>query len=147
MGTPNQGGNGAHLGQLLLNVASVFVAADNHLLQHLERDSEWLQQQLGQYGSISSDFITKFAYEEYKTPTVLGHTILVVPRASAVVPGQSDAEPICIHANHIHMVKFQARSDPGYETISENLQIMVADIGDSIRLRWETEARVNAGGS
>jgi hypothetical protein len=77
MGTPHQGGSGVAFGKLMANVASVFVAADDRLLQHLERDSEWLQHQLGQYGPISGDFVTKFAYEEYKTPTVFGHSILV----------------------------------------------------------------------
>jgi hypothetical protein len=71
MSTPHQGGSGVALGKLMVNVASVF------MLQHLERDSEWLQQQLGQYGPISGDFVTKFAFEEYATPTVLGRSILV----------------------------------------------------------------------
>jgi hypothetical protein len=77
MGTPHQGGSGVALGRLIVNVASVFVAADDRLLQHLERDSEWLQQQLGQYNPISSSFVTKFAYEEYKTATMLGRSIMV----------------------------------------------------------------------
>jgi hypothetical protein len=77
MGTPHQGVSGIPLGKLLVNVASVFVAADDNLMKHLERDSEWLQQQLGQYGPISGEFVTKFAYEVYKTPTVLGHSIMV----------------------------------------------------------------------
>ena len=77
MGTPHQGGSGVQLGKLLVNVASVFVTADDHLIKHLEQDSEWLQQQLGQYGPISGDFVTKFAFEEYKTPTALGHSIMV----------------------------------------------------------------------
>lgn len=33
------------------------------ILTHLKRDSEWLQQQLGQYAPISRDFVTKIAYE------------------------------------------------------------------------------------
>jgi hypothetical protein len=61
----------------MVNVASVFVAADDRLLRHLERDSEWLQQQLGQYGPISADFVTKYAYEEYETLTVLGRSMMV----------------------------------------------------------------------
>jgi hypothetical protein len=61
----------------MVNIASVFVAADNSLLQHLERDSEWLQQQLGQYGPIGGDFVTKFAFEEYPTPIALGKSIMV----------------------------------------------------------------------
>jgi hypothetical protein len=77
LGTPHQGGSGVNLGKLMVNIASVFVAADDRLLKHLERDSEWLQQQLGQYGPISGDFVTKFAFEEYRTPTVLGHSIMV----------------------------------------------------------------------
>jgi hypothetical protein len=77
MGTPHQGGSGVALGKLMVNVASVFMAADDRLLQHLERDSEWLQQQLGQYGPISGDFVTKFAFEEYATPTLLGRSIMV----------------------------------------------------------------------
>lgn len=77
MGTPHQGGSGVHFGKLLLNVASIFVTADNNLLKHLERDSEWLQQQLGQYAPISGDFVTKFAYETYPTPIALGRTIMV----------------------------------------------------------------------
>jgi hypothetical protein len=77
MGTPHQGGSGVALGRLLVNVASVFVAADDRLLRHLERDSEWLQQQLGQYAPISGDFVTKFAFEEYPTPTVLGQSMVV----------------------------------------------------------------------
>jgi hypothetical protein len=84
MGTPHQGGSGVQLGKLLVNVASVFVAADDRLMKHLEQNSEWLQQQLGQYNPISSEFVTKFAYEEYKTPTVLGQSIMVCGLASIV---------------------------------------------------------------
>lgn len=82
MGTPHQGGNGVQLGRLLVNVASLFVAADDHILEHLERDSEWLQQQLSQYAPISGDFVTKFAFEEYKTPTALGHSIMVYSQST-----------------------------------------------------------------
>ncbi|KAK3177704.1 hypothetical protein K4F52_009552 [Lecanicillium sp. MT-2017a] len=69
IGTPHQGGNGVRLGRVLANVASLIVAADERLLKHLKRDSEWLQQQLGQYTPISNNFVTKFAYEEwYRDP-------------------------------------------------------------------------------
>ncbi|KAI6080132.1 hypothetical protein F4821DRAFT_266190, partial [Hypoxylon rubiginosum] len=150
MGTPHQGGNGVQLGRALVNIASIFVAADDRILKHLERDSEWLQQQLGQYGPISSDFVTKFAYETYETPTLLGHRILVVPRASAVVPrasavvpGQADAEAIGIHSDHTHMIKFSSKDDGGYRKVSENLQIMARSAEENVRSRWETEVRVD----
>ncbi|KAF2190540.1 hypothetical protein K469DRAFT_697793 [Zopfia rhizophila CBS 207.26] len=127
MGTPHQGGSGVAFGKLMANIASVFVAADDRLLQYLD-----------------GDFVTKFAFEEYATPTVLGHSIMVVPRASAVVPGAADAEPIVIHADHIHMVKFGSESDTGYETVSGHLRLMTTKAGDVIGLRWDTEGRVNS---
>ena len=77
MGTPHQGGSGVHLGELMLKVASIFVTADDKILKHLERDSEWLQQQLGQYAPISNDFVTKFAYEMFPTRIALGKAIMV----------------------------------------------------------------------
>ncbi|CRK14677.1 hypothetical protein BN1708_011202 [Verticillium longisporum] len=77
MGTPHQGGNGVQLGRVLANVASLFVAANDRLLKQLEHDSESLQQQLVQFNQISNDFVIKFVYEEYKTPTILGHSIMV----------------------------------------------------------------------
>ncbi|KAK4118976.1 hypothetical protein N657DRAFT_650651 [Parathielavia appendiculata] len=143
MGTPHQGGNGVQLGRLLVNVASLFVAADDRILRHLERDSEWLQQQLGQYGPISGDFVTKFASEEYETPMAFGHSIMVVPRASAVVPGQADAESIVIHADHTNMVRYTSRGDSGYNIISEYLQIMASAASEEVRRRWEAERRAD----
>ncbi|KAK4141202.1 uncharacterized protein C8A04DRAFT_39242 [Dichotomopilus funicola] len=143
MGTPHQGGNGVELGRLLVNVASLFVAADDRILRHLERDSEWLQQQLGQYGPISGDFVTKFAYEQYETPTAFGRSIMVVPRASAVVPGQADAEPIVIHADHTNMVRYTSQGDSGYNIVSEHLRIMARAAPEEVRRRWEAEKRAD----
>jgi hypothetical protein len=59
IGTPRKGGSGVVLYKLTVYVASVFIAADNRLLQHSDQNSEWLQQQLGQYGPISGDFVAK----------------------------------------------------------------------------------------
>ena len=67
------------LGKLLVNVVLVFMAADDRFIKHLEQDSKWFQQQLGQYGSISGELVTRFAYEEYKAPIALGHSIMVCP--------------------------------------------------------------------
>lgn len=107
MGTPHQGGGGVNLGEVVLNVASILISTNNRILQHLKRDSEWLQQHLAQYALISRDFVTNFAYEMLPTLIALGRTILVsilfryrkvayeiqiVSRPSAVVPGAADAE-------------------------------------------------------
>ena len=77
MGTPHQGGGGVNFGDFILNVASIFVKSSNGILQYLERDSEWLQQQLGQFAPISRDFVTKFAYEILPTPIALGRKKMV----------------------------------------------------------------------
>jgi hypothetical protein len=71
--------------------------------------------------------------------------VQVVARASAVVPGAADAEPIVIHADHINMVKFASKEDSGYRTVSGHLQIMAQDAGEVISSRWEAERRANAG--
>lgn len=77
MGTPHQGRSGVLLGELMLKVASIFLKADDKIVKHLEKDSEWLQQQLGQYNPISRDFVTKFAYEMFPTTIALGRKIMV----------------------------------------------------------------------
>jgi hypothetical protein len=59
----------------------------------------------------------------------------VVPRASAVVPGQVDAEPIVIHANHTGMVRYTSKNDSGYGTILEELQTIAREAPNAIRLR------------
>lgn len=69
----------------------------------------------------------------------------MVPRSSAVVPGQADAEAIVIHADHVNMVKYISSEDPGYNTISESLQILASDAIEVVRQRWAAERRVNEG--
>lgn len=106
MGTSHQGSEGVAWGKRLVNVASIFVKTNDRLLNILERDSENLQEQLGQYNSISGDFETKFAFETKATPLAFGKAEIVVPKSSAVVLGHVDAEPIAIMDHHINMVKF-----------------------------------------
>ena len=77
MGVPHQGGNGVALGKSLVNIASSVVKADTRIMKDLERDSQLLSTQLGQYQAISGQFVTKFAYETLETKTVFGHTLMV----------------------------------------------------------------------
>ena len=69
----------------------------------------------------------------------------IVPRASAVVPGATDAEPIAIHANYVDMVKFALRVDLGYKTVSGHMRIIAQSALDAVALRWAQESRVTAG--
>lgn len=61
------------------------------------------------------------------------------------MPGVADAECVAIHANHIDMVKFPSSEDSGYQKVSEDLQFMVEESLDAIRVRWETESRIENG--
>ena len=70
-----------------------------------------------------------------------------MPRASAVVPGQPNAEPIVIHSNHTDMVRYGSKKDSNYCTVSDELQIMAGGAPELIRRRWETERKINEGKS
>ena len=144
MGTPHQGGEGVEWGKRLVNVASIFVKTNSNLLNILERDSEILQQQLAHYNSISGDFKTKLAYETKATPLALGKAMIVVPKSSAVVPGQVDAEPIAIMDHHINMVKFASRSNE-FKRVAGHLKLMVENAPTKVQKNWLTEGSVEAG--
>ncbi|KAH0535996.1 hypothetical protein FGG08_007113 [Glutinoglossum americanum] len=139
MGTPHQGGEGVAWGQRLVNVASIFVNTNDKLLSVLERDSETLQNQLAQYTSISTDFVTKFAFETYPTPLVFGKALMVVPKSSAVVPGAVDTEAIAIMDNHTNMVKFASGADGGFRKVAGHLMLMVEEAPAKVLKNWETE--------
>jgi hypothetical protein len=144
MGTPHQGGEGVAWGKRLVNVASIFVKTNDKLLNILERDSEILQQQLAQYNSISGDFETKFAYETKATPLALGKAMIVVPKSSAVVPGQVDAEPIAIMDHHINMVKFATQNNE-FKTVANHLKLMVDEAPKRVQKNWLAERGMEAG--
>jgi hypothetical protein len=145
MGTPHQGGEGVAWGKRLVGVASIFVKTNDNLLNVLERDSEALQQQLGQYAPISGDFETKFAFETKAMPLALGNAIIVVPKASAVLPGQLDAEPIAIMEDHINMVKFSSQNNNEFRRVAGHLMLMAEKAPAKVRENWLTEGSVEAG--
>jgi hypothetical protein len=76
-GTPHQGTESASWGKVLVNVASIFQHTSTAILEHLERDSEWLELQLEQYKSISSEVFTIFCFESYPTPLPTGTSMMV----------------------------------------------------------------------
>jgi hypothetical protein len=76
-GTPHQGTDSASWGKVLVNVASLFRHTSTALLEHLERDSEWLEIQLEQYNAISSDIFTIFCFESSPTSLPAGRSMVV----------------------------------------------------------------------
>ena len=63
--------------KLLVNVVSIFQHANTTLLQHLERDAEWLEQNLEQYKPVGADIFTIFCYESYSTKLKAGPSLVV----------------------------------------------------------------------
>ncbi|KAI1370425.1 hypothetical protein F4677DRAFT_438488, partial [Hypoxylon crocopeplum] len=78
MGTPHSGGEGVTMGQIAQSVASIFVHTNDRVLQHLQKQSEWLSKQKDDYASIMRDFVTKFGWEVYATPLFGGLSNMVV---------------------------------------------------------------------
>lgn len=76
-GTPHQGTESASCGKVIVNVASIFQHTSIAILEHLEKDSEWLEMQLEQYKSISLEFFTIFCFESYPTPIPAGRSMMV----------------------------------------------------------------------
>jgi hypothetical protein len=153
-GTPHQGTDSASWGKVLVNVASLFRNTSTALLEHLERDSEWLELQLQQYNAISSEIFTIFCFESYPTPIIAGKAMMVsyigekggqllltcgqmVSKASAVVPGMRDAESIEIRKDHTSMVRFRNSSDDDFQTVIGHLSLMQERAGDKVARNWE----------
>lgn len=142
MGTPHQGSESATWGMRLVGVASIFVHTNDSLLKNLAKDSEILENVLAYYAGISSDFVTKFAYETYPTPLAMGKAALIVPKSSAVIPGAVDAEAIAIMDNHLNMVKYLSEDDSGFRKIAGHLTLMAEDASTKISRNWEREGNL-----
>ena len=86
MGTPHQGGEGTTWGIVSRNLASIFVNTNQGILEHLTRNSEWLEYQQKLFLPISNQFETIYFYEKYPTPLPGGGSLLVCS-SQVLVPG------------------------------------------------------------
>ncbi|KAJ5566730.1 uncharacterized protein N7459_010112 [Penicillium hispanicum] len=141
MGTPHQGSPGASFAKILARIASLFVSTSDRLLQDLRQGSSWLQLQLMQYGQISNDFETIYAYEQFTT-WIIGREIMIVPRESAVGPEAENALPVVIHRDHISMVKFSSRLNKDYQAVLYYIRRMTEAAPERIRVNWMREKRI-----
>ena len=77
VGTPHQGGNGVALGRILINVISVVKHTNHNTVEHLAKQSEWLQDLQSRYRAISGDFETVCYYETLPISILgIGHVIV-----------------------------------------------------------------------
>ena len=68
-----------------------------------------------------------------------------VPQASAIIPGIANAEPVAIPADHLNMVKFASREDPGYVKMSGYLQLLAEEAPSAIDARWTEQDKIREG--
>lgn len=61
----------------------------------------------------------------------------IVPEASAVVMGQTNAESLPIHRNHVEMVKFASADDEDFKEVSRILSSMTRAAPDKIAKKWD----------
>ena len=87
LGTPHQGGEGADIGSILARIGSLVTFTSHDVLRNLKYNSEWLQQQQGQYSDIANRFDTKFFYE-------------VLPMQ---IPGYGQVLVCCVNASSLAM--------------------------------------------
>lgn len=70
--------------------------------------------------------------------------MIVVPKSSAVVPGQRDAESIAIMDDYINMVKFAKQSNE-FKKVANHLKLMVDEAPAKVQKKWLIESGVVAG--
>ena len=168
MGTPHQGGGGVTWGILARNLASIFANTNREILEHLSKNSEWLEYQQALFLPISSRFETVYFYETYPTPLPGGSALLVrfsevsvpeipfgyeltilfqiVPKHSACIPGAVGAAKIAIFSDHTNMVKFTGAQDDGFRKVSGELSIMLKKAPQIIEANWEELGSVKNSG-
>ncbi|KAF4935500.1 hypothetical protein CGCF245_v007532 [Colletotrichum fructicola] len=69
-------------------------------------------------------------------PIPFGSTI-VVPKASAVVPGAVDTESVPMVADHSTMVKFSSAGDANFEKVSKRLEFYSRSATRVVKKNWE----------
>ncbi|KAF8521752.1 hypothetical protein BU17DRAFT_17991, partial [Hysterangium stoloniferum] len=104
LGTPHQ--EGIEAAKCFLKVHLVYGILNRAFTQNLQEYCETLPDQLSQSNSISHKYTTKLYYELCKTTFLDQSRLRLVPRWSAVVPGQVSVEPVGLYRNHLDLAKF-----------------------------------------
>ncbi|KAF8529605.1 hypothetical protein BU17DRAFT_60387 [Hysterangium stoloniferum] len=117
LGTPHQG-----IDMLPFSLCS---RPNNILLKYLTTNSEPLQQQISHFNAITAHFHMKFFYETLPTSLPVHSSAIIVPKASAILPGAVNIEPISMHKDHTGMSKFQSVDDDDYKSVLCAVQDMI----------------------
>lgn len=128
-GTPHRGSSKENLGEVVASISKFCLRQPNtQLFATLRKDSHILENQRDQFTTISKDIVVYCIREEL--PTAVGMvstmsrfcygTVLKLPLHKIVEETSATYDGFnvirgAIHGNHMDMVKFGQRHDPGYE--------------------------------
>ncbi|KAF8529589.1 hypothetical protein BU17DRAFT_79603 [Hysterangium stoloniferum] len=130
LGTPHQGTD------MVPKLLSLCSRPNNILLKHLTTHSEPLQEQISSFNAITAHFHMKFFYETLPT-SLPGHSsAIIVPKASAVLPGAVNIEPISMQKDHTGMSKFQSVNDNDYKSVLCTVQDMIKKAPATVYAQW-----------
>lgn len=119
LGTPHSGTGLAVVGQRLSRLAGLVSGTNTPLVEVLRRDSEVLARIQNDFHSLlrsqGNEIKITCVYEEVPIQGI-GE---IVPKYSAVLPGYP---AIGIHADHRDIARFDTMADPGFVTVSNELQ-------------------------
>jgi len=141
-GTPHAGANGVEFQTLLNNIGQIFVPGNSRILRLLNRDSDHLCYLTTLYSAINSDFKTICFFEEYNTPLFMGASVMIVPKASAVISEVADTVAIALHKHHIDLVKFASAQDQSFEIVVDQIGVMMKSVIKKIDENWKHESRM-----
>ncbi|PVF91848.1 hypothetical protein CPB86DRAFT_791743 [Serendipita vermifera] len=134
-GTPHSGANGVELAQWMGKLLSVYMFTDHRILEALQRDSIELQDIQTFYLHASERIRSIFFYEQLPTEMFTGAAEVIVPRSSAIIPGERNATVASLYADHRKMVKFQDKDENNYRKVVGYLSNLVAETPGNIHNR------------
>lgn len=154
---PHQGSPAASLGDSLLNLTKVLgltAHSNDKLLKSLKVDSDFIDEQQFEYMAIIEEFTNMCAWETRPTelpipnqfvtvsidylPPCIADWAKVVPKPSAVIRDINCID-FAIDKDHIQMVKFASKEDPGYKSVSYHLGLLAKGAVEAIPSRWKAE--------
>jgi len=116
----------------------------SNLIRDLERESQTLDRIGDSFGQfLDKGTLTIWSFSEELAMTGIGEVwmtpifgIMCVTHIDQVVPGDSAiiGDPReyrgTIHGDHISMVKFSTRDDPGYKKILYSIEMLLEELGE-----------------
>ncbi|KAG8824605.1 hypothetical protein FRC17_009068, partial [Serendipita sp. 399] len=138
-GTPHAGANGVQLVEWMCRLLSIYRSTSNKVLKDIKKDSSALEELQANYLPASEGIDTIFFYEAYETPIVGGVRQMIVPRHSAIIAGDREANVVGLNADHCQIVKFSGNDDENYRTVAHYIRGFMEQGPAKIRENWMHE--------